>query len=229
MNYKLLRKSLFQKGVTSLHLCLKKSTGIKKVTLEIGIRLPFICWVYLLVFSSSTIVMNPQQCFARKNGLQVNESLNTKLVNQYARTLKVHRRSLINSLKQLEQMQEIVNKSKGLSRQKASILRKINKHLNKIYQVTAIYFQAERSQELNHQRYLGLRKRVWKLLDRRVNLFQSSQGRFCLRANWERLIAQNYLSLNRNQLAQHHFLRAYRCDGSVDDLNKAKNIRLTIH
>ena len=146
-------------------------------------------------------------------------------MKQYIKILKLHQRSLSNSLKQLEQMQEIVKKSKSLTRAKTKLLQKINKYLNKIYQAITIYFQAERSKELNHEQYLGLRERVWKLLDREVNLFKSSQGRFCLRAYWERLIAQNYLSLNRNQLAQHHFLRAYRCDGSVDDLNKAKNLQ----
>ena len=228
MNVKLLTVSVLQKGLTYLHPCLTKSPSTKKTKLRHRIRLTSIYCVYLISFSSNALMIHNQQCFAKKLDFEAPRTLNRKLVNQYTKMMKVTQRSLINSLNQLEQIPQKINKSHKSNKAKMKTLRRINKYLNKIYQSVTVYFQAERSQKLNLDQYLKLRKRVWQLLDRKLNLFQSSQGRFCLRAYWERLIAQSYLSLNHNQLAQHHFLRAYRCDGSADDFNKAKNIQLTI-
>ena len=167
--------------------------------------------------------------YAETHTFTSNHSFDSKSLKRYSKHLQTRGKSLLRSLKHLQKTQKKPHKLRKQLKDKKRILKKINHTLNEIYEVITGYFQAKRPININQKLYLKLRKQVWRLLDQDLNLFQMNKGRFCLRAHWERLLAKNYLSLNHDQAAQHHFLRAYRCDGSIEDLNSAKSIKQTTH
>ena len=167
--------------------------------------------------------------YAENQNFTSSRTFNDKSLKRSSKDLQTRSKSLLRSLKHLQKKHEETHKKRKQSKDQKKILKKINHTLNGIYKMVTEYFQAKRPTNINQKLYLKLRKQVWKLLDHKVNLFQMSKGRFCLRSHWERLLAKSYLSLNHDQTAQHHFLRAYRCDGSIEDLNSANSIKQTTH
>lgn len=181
------------------------------------------------------IAILPMKNYAEKTPAR--SRMTTLTVKQYIKALEKKPNLLVKSLNKLKLLQEVTGQAntslqKPSRKQSLATKRKIKKRLKQtsvllsnIYALVADYFQAERSTNVQSKLYLKLRKTVWLLLNREQKLFQGSNGRFCLRAVWERLLAQSYLSVNQYKRAQHHFLRAYQCGGSVDDLTAAQKIK----
>lgn len=229
MNFKSIVLSKFKSSFLKLKRVNLSSGSSPQRTLKVSNSYKLQFFTYLTAFSylSMLAIFNSVSYAQEQNPSFSHRILSIRTIKSYAKRLGTNRRSLNSLLKQLQKNNQHAFQSTKTRKVKERLLAKLTFTLDKTYEIVSDYFQEQRPQKLNHEIYLKLRKQVWLLLDRKVNLFVSSKGRFCLRAVWERLIAKSYLTLNHDHLAQHHFLRAYRCAGSNDDLHSAQNIQQT--
>ena len=107
-------------------------------------------------------------------------------------------------------------------------LRQVEKLVDSIHQKVMKYFQTQRIVNFPTQLKVQLRDQVWRLLDYRNNLFKRVKGHFCLRPEWEELMAKIYLVHQQKSQAISHYLRAYHCGGHHKNLEAAKQIKHSI-